>query len=190
VRLALLVVLQRLSPAERVVFLLHDVFQMPFDTVAHTVGRTTQACRQLASRARQKITAPDGETRFEIPSAEHRLVTERFIAACAHGDLDGLLAVLTPDAWGDVDYGPDATRPRVVVTGADRVGRHLLHFWGRGTTLVSMPVGGQPGALGFIDRELAGILAFTMRAGRIESVHVITDPVKLNFLAAQLADLS
>src|SRR5215831_11578988 len=81
VRLALLVVLQRLSPAERVVFVLHDIFQMPFGTVAQTVGRTAQACRQLASRARQKVAAAEGETRFEVPSAEHRLVTDRFIAA-------------------------------------------------------------------------------------------------------------
>jgi len=190
VRLALLVVLQRLSPAERVVFVLHDIFQMPFGTVAQTVGRTAQACRQLASRARQKVAAAEGETRFEVPSAEHRLVTDRFIAACARGDLDGLLAVLAPDAWGDVDYGPTATRPHVVVTGAERVARHLLHFWGEGATLVSTPAGGQPAALGFVDRSLAGILAFTMREGRIETVHVITDPAKLNFLSAQLADIS
>ena len=149
VRLALLVVLQRLSPAERVVFVLHDIFGMPFATVAQTVGRTPQACRQLATRARQKITAEEGSTRFEIPSAEHRLVTEKFIAACANGDLDGLLAVLAPDAWGDVDHGPGAARPHVVVTGADRVGRNVLRFWGPGMTLVSMPAGAQPAALGF-----------------------------------------
>ena len=187
VRLALLVVLERLSPAERVVFVLHDIFQMPFATVAHTVGRTAQACRQLASRARQKIATGEGGTRFEIPSAEHRLVTQRFISACASGDLDGLLAVLAPDAWGDVDYGPAAARPHVVVTGAEQVGRNLLRFWGPGATLVSMPDGGQPAALGFVGRELAGILAFTVRAGRIETVHVIIDPAKLSFLTARLA---
>jgi RNA polymerase sigma factor (sigma-70 family) len=76
VRLALLVVLQRLTPAERVVFVLHDIFQMPFDTVAQTVGRTSPACRQLATRARQKISASDGGDRFDITCAEHRLVTE------------------------------------------------------------------------------------------------------------------
>jgi RNA polymerase sigma-70 factor (ECF subfamily) len=190
IRLALLVVLQRLSPAERVVFVLHDIFQMPFGSVARTVGRTPQACRQLATRARQKITAEGGGTRFVIPSSENRLVTEKFIAACANGDLDGLLAVLAPDAWGDVDYGPAAARPHVVVTGADRVSKNLLHFWGSDATLVSIPVGGQPAVLGFVDRELAGIIAFTMRAERIETVHVITDPAKLNFLSAQMTGLS
>jgi RNA polymerase sigma-70 factor (ECF subfamily) len=73
VRLALLAVLQRLSPSERVVFVLHDIFQMPFDTVAETVGRTASSCRQLARRARQKITASQDGTRFDIASAEHRL---------------------------------------------------------------------------------------------------------------------
>jgi RNA polymerase sigma-70 factor (ECF subfamily) len=187
VRLALLVVLQRLTPAERVVFVLHDIFQMPFDTIAQTVGRTPQACRQLATRARQKISASDGGARFDITSAEHRLVTEKFIAASANGDLSGLVEVLAPDSWGDVDYGPTATRPHVVVLGANRVARHLLHFWGPGATLVSHPVGGQPAVLGFIDRELAGVLVFTMRGEQIQAVHVIADPAKLSFLDAQLA---
>ena len=185
VRLALLVVLQRLSPAERVVFVLHDIFQMPFDTVAHTVGRTTQACRQLASRARHKIAAAQGVA--TVTSAEHRIVTEKFIAACAHGDLNGLLEVLAPGAWGDVDYGPFAARPHVVVTGAAKVARNLLHFWGPPTTLVSLPASGHPAALGFTDRKLAGVITFTMDAANIQSVHVITDPAKLEFLAAQLS---
>jgi RNA polymerase sigma-70 factor, ECF subfamily len=187
VRLALLVVLQRLTPAERVVFVLHDIFGMPFHTVAQTVGRTAQACRQLATRARQKISASDSGARFDITSAEHRLVTEKFIAASANGDLSGLVEVLAPDAWGDVDYGPAATRPHVVVLGAKRVARHLLHFWGPGATLASHPVGGQPAVLGFIGRELAGVLVFTMRGEHIQAVHVIADPAKLSFLDAQLA---
>src|SRR5262249_54508254 len=143
VRLALLVVLQRLTPAERAVFVLHDIFQMPFGSVAQTVGRSAQACRQLATRARQKI-SDGGGARFDITSAEHRLVTEKFITASANGDLGGLLEVLAPDAWGDIDYGPGAARPHVVVTGADRVARHLMHYWGPSATLVSHPVGGQP----------------------------------------------
>jgi len=187
IRLALLVVLQRLTPAERVVFVLHDIFQMPFGTVAETVGRTLLACRQLASRARQKIAAGEGGARFDITAAEHRLVTEKFIAAATGGDLDGLLAVLAPDAWGDVDYGQETARPHVVVTGAVRVARHLLHFWGPGTTLVSHPVGSQPAVLGFTGRKLTGVLVFTMRGEMIQAVHVIADPAKLGFLRIQLA---
>jgi RNA polymerase sigma-70 factor (ECF subfamily) len=179
VRLALLVVLQRLSPAERVVFVLHDIFQMPFDIVAQTVGRTAPACRQLARRARQKISAGHGDARFDVASSEHRLVTEKFIAACANGDLSGLLEVLAPDAWGDIDLGPTATRSPAVVTGAERVARNLLRFWGQGATLVSHPVGGQPAVLGFFGTELAGILVFTMRGERIQAVYVIGDPRQL-----------
>jgi len=187
VRLALLVVLQRLSPAERVVFVLHDIFQMPFDTVAETVGRTAPSCRQLARRARQKISASQGGVRLDVTSSEHHLVTEKFIAACANGDLSGLLEVLAPDAWGDVDLGPDASRSPAVAVGAERVARNLLRFWGQGATLVSHPVGGQPAVLGFVGRELAGVLVFTMRGEAIQSVHVIGDPRKLGFLSSQLS---
>jgi len=189
VRLALLVVLQQLSPAERVVFVLHDIFQMPFDVVAETVGRSAPACRQLASRARQKIAAGPGSARFDIASAEHRLVTEKFIAACSDGDLSGLLDVLAPDAWGDVDLGPAAARFDVVV-GAENVARNLLRFWGQGATLVSHPVAGQPAVLAFIRRELAGLLVFTMRGELIQAVHVIGDPRKLDFLSSQLTALA
>ena len=187
VRLALLVVLQRLSPAERVVFVLHDIFQVPFDTVAQTVGRPTATCRQLARRARQKIEESQGGARFDVAAAEHRLVTEKFIAACAGGDLDALLAVLAPDAWGDVDLGPGDPRARGVVHGAERVARNLLRFWGPHATLVSYPVGGEPALLGFIDRRLAGVLVFTMRGEQIQGVHVIGDPRQLSFVTSQLS---
>jgi RNA polymerase sigma-70 factor (ECF subfamily) len=189
VRLALLVVLQQLSPAERVVFVLHDIFRLPFDAVAETVGRSAPACRHLASRARQKIAAGPGSARFDIASAEHRLVTEKFIAACSNGDLSGLLDVLAPDTWGDVDLGPAAARLDVVV-GAENVARNLLRFWGQGATLVSHHVAGQPAVLAFIRRELAGVLVFTMRGELIAGVHVIGDPRKLDFLSSQLTALA
>jgi RNA polymerase sigma-70 factor (ECF subfamily) len=187
VGLALLVVLQRLSPSERVVFVLHDIFQMPFQAIAETIGRAAPACRQLAVRARQKILASEVGDRFDVASAQHRLVTDRFIAACATGDLDGLLAVLAPDAWGEVDSGPGAGRVPEVVTGAGRVAANLLRFWGRGAVLVSIPAGGQPAVLGFRGRTLAGVLVFTMRGDAIAGVRVIGDPAKLAFLRRQLA---
>ena len=187
VRLALLVMLQRLTAAERVVFVLHDIFGVPFDTVATTVGRPAATCRQLARRARQKIEDGQGGARFDVGAAEHRQVTEKFIAAAAGGDLDGLLAVLAPDAWGDVDLGPGDPRARGVIHGAERVARNVLRFWGPHATLVSHPVGGDPALLGFIDRALAGVLVFTMRGEKIQAVHVIGDPRKLSFLSSQLA---
>jgi len=184
VRLALLVMLQRLSPAERVVFVLHDIFGVPFTSIAQTVGRPVPTCRQLARRARQKIAASQGGATFEVGAGEHREVTEKFIAACASGDLDGLLQVLAPDAWGEFDGGPDRSTP--VTRGAVGVARRLLHFWGSGTTLVTLPVAGQPALLGFVDRKLAGILVFTMRDEVIQAVHVIGDPRQLAFVGAQL----
>ena len=188
VRLALLVMLQKLNPAERVVFVLHDVFRMPFDTIAQTVGRPIASCRQLAKRARQKIADGRPGARFDVESAEHRLVTDKFIAACASGDLDGLLAVLAPDAWGDVDLGPAAAEPRsVVVTGAANVAANLLRFWGPGSTLVSHPVGGQPALLGFHGHALTALLVLRMRGEQVEAVHVIADPAQIGFLSRQLA---
>jgi RNA polymerase sigma-70 factor, ECF subfamily len=194
VRLALLVVLQRLSAAERVVFVLHDIFGVPFDSVAETVGRPAATCRQLARRARQKIEASPGGASLDVGASEHRQVTEKFIAACATGDLGGLLEVLAPDAWGDFDAGPGDPRTIGVTHGAVHMARRLLHFWGPPATLVSYPAAGQPVLLGFTGRELSGILVFTMRddmgpgsrPSKIQSIHVIGDPRKLSFLSSQL----
>ena len=118
-------------------------------------------------------------------SAEHRAVTEKFIAASANGDLDGLLAVLAPGAWGDIDFGP-AGPVREVVHGAAQVARNLLRFWGP-ATLVSQPLAGQPALLAFRHRDLAGVLVLGMRGEVIESVHVIADPGKLAALGLQLS---
>jgi RNA polymerase sigma-70 factor, ECF subfamily len=189
VRLALLVVLRRLTPAERVVFVLHEVFQVPFGAVAEATGRSVPACRQLAARARRKIAAQgaaDGITVPRVTAAEHRRVTEKFIAAASRGDLDALLAVLAPGAWGDVDYGPGHAGPRPV-TGAARVARNLLRFWGPPATLVSFPGGAQPVVLGFAGRELRAVLVLTVRGEVIQAVHVIADPAQVAFLAARLA---
>lgn len=99
VRTALMEVLRRLTPGERVAFVLHNVFGIPFDTVAETVGRPVGTCRQLARRARSKFTAAQPKTN-EVASAEHQLVTEKFITACANGDIAALTAVLDPTVWG------------------------------------------------------------------------------------------
>ena len=140
VRLALLVVLEQLSPAERVAFVLHDVFQLPFDLIAQTVGRPPAACRQLASRARRKVREARHSGRAPIEPAGHRAITRRFIAACANGDIDELVAVLDPNASGELDARKD-----FVVVGAARVARNLLRFWSRpGLVLVSQPVDGHP----------------------------------------------
>jgi RNA polymerase sigma-70 factor, ECF subfamily len=181
-RLALVVVLERLTPAERVTFVLHDIFQMPFDTVAATVGRTSANCRQLARRARSKIESAQAAELFDGQTSQYRQVTDAFISACSNGDLHELLKVLDPDVSGTVDI-----RSRLVVVGADRVARNLLWFWGRPeNTLVSVSVRGQAAVLGFTDRQLTGMLLLTIGDSRVTRIHAITDPAKLELIRTQL----
>jgi RNA polymerase sigma-70 factor (ECF subfamily) len=184
VRLALVVVLEQLTPAERVVFVLHDIFQVPFDIVADTVGKSAATCRQLAHRARQKVENSRGSEPAPADLARHQDVAEKFIAACTSGSFDGLLAVLAPDASGEVDI-----REGVVVVGAAWVASGILHYWSDpGTTIVSQFAGGQPALLAFSGRELTGILLLDIEAGLIQTVHVLVDPAKLDLVRSQLAD--
>jgi RNA polymerase sigma-70 factor (ECF subfamily) len=188
VRVALLVVLQELSPAERTVFVLHDVFQYPFGTVAEIVGRSPAACRQLALRARRHVEdSPDADSRFRVEPAAERSVAQEFVAACSSGEVARLMELLDPDVVGHADLGPGvgAGRP---VKGRDRVGANLLRFFGGpDVVLVTQPVNGRPGALAFRDRELVAILSFTTRAGLINDVHAIGEPRLLAFVASQFA---
>lgn len=185
--MALLVVLQTLSPAERAVFVLHDVFQFSFDAVGSIVGRSPAACRQLASRARRRIEAETGPQRFAPGVVEHDRIAQRFIAACAGGDLDELVALLDAEVGGDVDVGPNVP-PRPHVHGRVNVGRGLLARFGpqTGTTLVSQPVNGEPGVLAFRERQLVGILQLVTRDGVIVDLHAIADPAKLAVVDVQL----
>jgi RNA polymerase sigma-70 factor, ECF subfamily len=181
VRLALLVVLERLSPAERVVFVLHDVFQLPYDAIAATVGSRAPTCRQLAHRARRKV----NESRIGsggVEPAEHRRITSAFIEACSTGDLEALMGLLHPDVSGEVD-----ARRGVVTLGAGRVGRNILRYWGRpDTVLVPQPVCGQPAVLAFVNRRLAGVLALSISDGKIAKIHVLVGPSTLEPLRAEL----
>lgn len=184
VRLALLVVLQRLSPAERTVFVLHDVFRFSFDTAAAIVGRSPEACRKLASRARRRIQEQNGPGRFELAPADPGRVAERFIAACAGGDLDALMELLDPDVVGEADLGDGYPRP--LQAGRDRVARNLLRFFGAssGVTLVSHPVNGHLGVLAYRGGVLVALMAMDTRDGLINDIHAVADPT--TFVAAGL----
>ena len=186
VRLALLVVLQRLSPAERTVFVLHDVFRFSFDTAASIVGRSPEACRKLASRARGRIEAETGAPRFLLAPADPARVAERFIAACAGGDLDALLVVLDPDVVGAVDLGPTMTAP--VQVGRDRVAPNVLRFFGgdRGVTLVSHASNGRLGALAFRNGELYAVVTFETAGDAIVDIHAVVDPARLALASGEL----
>ena len=186
VRLAMLVVLQRLTPAERVVFVLHDIFQFSFDTVASIVGRSPAACRQLASRARRRIRSDTEPARFDVDVREQHRLAQGFIAACAGGDLEALMQLLDPDVAGDVDFGGRAVPRRAV--GPLQVARGLLGPFGPGSgkSLVSYPINGRPGVLAFRGNRLMGVLVLEERAGRITHVHAIADRRQLGLLSADI----
>jgi len=187
VRIALHLVLERLSPAERTAFVLHDVFQYPYDSIAEIVGRTPAACRQLASRARRTITEDvDGPRRFRVESAEQRLVTERFIAACSTGDLAGLLAILDPDVDGVADVGGSVGV--VVTTGPADVAAAALRFLGpdSATTLLSLPADQEAGVVAVRRGRVVTYLALSVRDARIHHFDGIVDPVKLAPMTAAL----
>ena len=182
VRLALLVVLERLTPAERVAYVLHDIFQIPFESVAETVGRPAASCRQLARRARIKVAAAEDTGRVPVAGSEHRAVTEKFIEACAHGDFDALVGVLDPEVSGGVDL-----RPGLVVRGAHHVARNIITFWGGQASLVSLPIGGGACVLAFQARELAAVIDLTLLNGKIGEIHVTARPDALRALRARLS---
>jgi RNA polymerase sigma-70 factor (ECF subfamily) len=170
VRTALLEILQRLNPGERVAFVLHDVFQMPFEEIAETVGRPVGTCRQLARRARAKFV--DASPRLgDVTDVEHRIVTEKFITACANGDLEALTAVLDPTVWGVATFVGGG--PEQVNHGRDTVAPNLLRFLGHGATLVIGPAGE---VLGFADRRLAVVLVLTVRGDRVLKIEAKVDP--------------
>ncbi|WP_310777422.1 RNA polymerase sigma factor SigI [Mycobacterium sp. Z3061] len=177
IRAALLEVLRRLSPGERVAFVLHDVFGVPFDAIAETVGRPAGTCRQLARRARAKFTGarlhPVPNT--EVAPAEHQLVTQKFITACANGDIAGLTAVLDPTVWGVGTVLADPMPPPQVNHGPVAVATNLLRYLGPGATLVGGPAG-RPVLLAFADRRLFAVVVLTVRGNLITKIEATADP--------------
>lgn len=174
IRTALLEVLRRLSPGERVAFVLHDVFGVPFDTIAETVGRPVGTCRQLARRARAKFTDAQPRT-TEVAPVEHQLVTEKFITACANGDIAGLTAVLDPSVWGVGTVLADPAPPPQINYGPVNVATNLLLYVGPEATLVSGPVG-QPVLLAFAQRRLFAVIVLTIREGSVTKIEATADP--------------
>lgn len=174
IRTALLEVLRRLSPGERVAFVLHDVFGVPFESVSQTVGRPVGTCRQLARRARAKFEAAQPKL-ADVAPAEHQLVTEKFIAACANGDLQALAGVLDPTVWGVGTILADPAPPPQINHGPNAVATNLLRYLWPDVTLVSGPVGG-PVLLAFSERRLFAVIVLTIRESRVCKIEAIADP--------------
>jgi RNA polymerase sigma-70 factor (ECF subfamily) len=177
--LALLVVLESLSPAERLAFVLHDMFAVPFEEIAPIVERSPAAARQLASRARRRVqgTTPDPDADL---SGQRKLV-DAFLAAAREGDFDALLAVLDPDVVFRVDAGGVAPRARGPIVGADAVAREVVTSGYRQLASAARPavVNGVAGlVIAPHDRPVA-VVGFVTQRGRILEIDLVADPDKL-----------
>lgn len=180
VGLALLVVLDTLAPAERLAFVLHDMFDMPFDEIAGIVGRSPEAARQLASRARRQVRG--AEMAVDADRESHRRIVETFIAALRGRDFHALIAALDPDLVVVADTGPSGA-PREV-RGAEQ--------WAKSAIAYAQVVGSAPpplvlvdGAVGLVVAprgKLARALKFTIKDGKIRQIEVITQPSRLKQL--------
>ncbi|MEV6769024.1 sigma-70 family RNA polymerase sigma factor [Nocardia sp. NPDC051030] len=182
VGLALLVVLDQLTPAERLAFVLHDMFELPFQEIADMVGRTPAAARQLASRARRRVNGA------EMPSPDRDLTRQRrvvhaFYAAAREGDFDGLVRVLDPDVVLRTDFGADRTE---VVYGAASVAMQARAP--RGGNLRPVLVNGSIGAVITVAGQPFSIMAFTVAGDRIVGIDIVRDLERVRRLAASVLD--
>jgi RNA polymerase sigma factor (sigma-70 family) len=181
VGLALLVVLETLSPAERLAFVLHDMFAVPFDEIAPIVDRSPEAARQLASRARRRV-----QGGAAIPDADldtQREVIEAFLAAAREGDFEALLEVLDPDVVRRADRG--AAR---VVRGAANVARQALAFSRLDLEVRPALVNGAVGTVTLRDGRPFAIAGFTIRNRRIVEMDILADPERLSQLDLTILD--
>jgi RNA polymerase sigma factor (sigma-70 family) len=186
VGLALLVVLETLNPAERLAFVLHDMFAVPFDEIARIVGRSPAATRQLASRARRRVQGqapvPDTDVRRQ------RVVVDAFFAAARDGDFDTLVAVLDPDVVVRADGGvlrPDASE---VTRGAEAVARQALRFGSLAPLVRPALVNGGVGAVAAPHGEPFVVMAFTVRDDKIVEIDALRDPERLAELDLTVLD--
>jgi len=180
VGLALLVVLDRLSPAERLAFVLHDLFAMPFDEIARIVGRTEEATRQLARRACRRV---QGEGRVsDTELHQQRDVVDKFLAALRAGDFDGLVALLEPDVLVNIDEAAAAPGAAREIRGAATWAKNAIAF-SRGARFVRpVLVDGTVGAMLAPQGHLSRVLRLTIKEGKIRQVDIIGDPVRLQEL--------
>ena len=185
VGLALLVVLETLSPAERLAFVLHDMFALPFDEIAPIVDRSPEAARQLASRARRRVraehTVPDPDLHAQ------REVVEAFLAAAREGDFDRLVAVLDPDVVLRADLGPLAGGSREV-RGAATVARQALGYSQIGLLIQPAIINGAAGLVSTRDGQPFSVGGVTVRNGRIVAIDILADPSRLARLDLTILD--
>ena len=184
VGLALLVVLERLEPAERVAFVLHDIFAVPFSEIAPIVDRSPDAARQLASRARRRVRGE--KTASDAPLETQRDLVEAFFAAARDGNFEALLEILDPDVVLRADLGPAGGSREV--RGARAVAGQALFYSRLGLVVHPALVNGVAGAVSTRDGEPFSIGAVTVRAGKIVELDILADPERLRQLDFSILD--
>lgn len=182
ISLAMMAVLERLSPAERAAFVLHDVFGVEFPQIAQTLERTEAAVRQLASRARKQV--KERSPRPAVDRGAHRDAVRAFADAIGKGDIIGLMKVLDPEVVWHSDGGGIVRAGVRPIEGADRVSRMVLglmeRYWEPGTVIEFVDVNGTPGmALFRPDGTSVGVVGFTVADGLITETYVVVNPEKL-----------
>jgi RNA polymerase sigma factor (sigma-70 family) len=186
VGLALLVVLETLTPAERLAFVLHDMFSVPFEEIAPVVGRSPTAARQLASRARRRV---QGEA--HVPDADlatQREVVDAFLAASRDGDFDTLLAVLDPDVVLRIDGGAVRAGLSREVRGARAVAEQTLTFSRLSPFVRPALVNGAAGVVVAPRGRPFSVMGFTIRGGKIVEIDILADPARLSRLDVSVFD--
>ena len=175
VGIALMIVLQNLSPDERLAFVLHDMFDVPFDDIAPVLGRTTVSTRQLASRARRRVqgAAPAADTDV----ARKRHVVDAFLTASRGGDFEALLAVLAPDVVARSDGG--TLVPSILRRGASDVASQAITFARFAADARLVLVNGTPGVVSFDGERPLSVMSFTIRGDRVTGLDILTDPDRL-----------
>lgn len=175
VSMAFLVVLESMTPAERIAFVLHDVFRYSFAEVARITGRTPAACRQLASTARRRIHRP------VAPSAQHAEVVRDFRRAWEAGDIPGIIGLLDPTVTMTSDGGGVVRAALRPIEGSDQIARYLVDIIGRaaGLTLLDRTVNGQPGVVAQLGGATETVYAFDVEGDRITRIWAIRNPGKL-----------
>src|SRR5215217_2936298 len=186
VGLALLVVLERLTPAERVAFVLHDMFSLPFEEIAPIVGRSPAATRQLASRARRRVRG--AAISPEVDLAHQREVVDAFLAAARDGEFDALVAVLDPEVVLRSDGGVLRPGASVVVHGARAVAEQALIFSRLSPFVRPAVVNGAAGVVVAPRGRPFSVMGFTVRGGKIVEIDVLADPARLRRLDLAVLD--
>jgi RNA polymerase sigma factor (sigma-70 family) len=186
VGLALLVVLETLAPPERLAFVLHDMFAVPFDEIAPIVGRSPAAARQLASRARRRVR---GQTPVpDTDLARQREVVDAFVAAAREGDFDALLAVLDPDVVLRADRGAVPAGASMIVRGARAVAENARSFAHLGPFGRPALVNGAAGMVVAPNGRPFAVMGFTVADGRIVEIDVLADPARVKRLDLTVLD--